>query len=106
MAAAPCVRPLFTHSTHTRARTHHQSERCCSDGECRKIATASKDATVKIWDLGLGRCITVLSGHTMSVTCLRWGGDGLIYTGSQDRMVKVYAAEDVRACPSAIVLIG
>lgn len=58
---------------------------------------------MKIWDLGLGRCITVLSGHTMSVTCLRWGGDGLIYTGSQDRMVKVYAAEDVRARPSAIV---
>lgn len=68
-----------------------------SDGECRKIATASKDASVKIWDIATGRCVIVLSGHTMSVTCLRWGGDGLIYTGSQDRTVKVYAAQDVRS---------
>ena len=58
---------------------------------------------MKIWDISTGRCVTVLSGHTMSVTCLRWGGEGLIYTGSQDRTVKVYAEADVRlrgrACP-------
>lgn len=44
----------------------------------------------------IGVCITVLSGHTASVTCLRWGGEGLIFTGSQDRTIKVYAAADVR----------
>jgi ribosome assembly protein 4 len=29
----------------------------------------------------------------MSVTCLRWSGEGLIYTASQDRMVKVFSPE-------------
>lgn len=42
------------------------------------------------------------------MTCLRWGGEGLIYTGSQDRTIKVYAAENVRAVhisPSPFLLL-
>lgn len=38
----------------------------------------------------------ILTGHTQSVTCLRWGGDGLLYSASQDRTIKVWA-HDVRA---------
>ena len=30
----------------------------------------------------------------MSVTCLRWGGEGLIMSGSQDRTIKVYSDAD------------
>jgi len=58
-----------------------------------RFASASKDGTVKIWDIELGRVLRGLSGHTASVTCVRWGGMGLIYTGSQDRTVKVYNEE-------------
>ncbi|PQE03970.1 wd repeat protein [Rutstroemia sp. NJR-2017a BVV2] len=36
----------------------------------------------------------VLSGHKGSVSCVRWGGTGFIYTGSHDKTVKVWNAKD------------
>eukprot|EP00026_Physarum_polycephalum_P008053 Phypoly_transcript_08130.p1 GENE.Phypoly_transcript_08130~~Phypoly_transcript_08130.p1 ORF type:complete len:471 (+),score=19.98 Phypoly_transcript_08130:59-1471(+) len=63
-----------------------------------RFASSSKDATVKIWDISLGRAILTLSGHTASVTCLRWGGMGLIYTGSQDRTIRVHSAVEGKLC--------
>ena len=32
-----------------------------------------------------------------SVTSIRWGGDGLIYSGSQDRTIKMWRDSDVRS---------
>ncbi|TKR82112.1 hypothetical protein L596_015885 [Steinernema carpocapsae] len=40
----------------------------------------------------------VLSGHTAGVTSIRWGGEGLIYSGSQDRTIKVWRADDGVMC--------
>ena len=31
-------------------------------------------------------------GHADSIECVKWGGEGLIYTASRDRTVKVWAA--------------
>jgi ribosome assembly protein 4 len=39
-----------------------------------------------------------LTSHTMSVTCLRWGGSDLIYTASQDRTIKVWRSDDGVLC--------
>jgi WD40 repeat protein len=36
-----------------------------------------------------------LTGHSASVNVVRWGGEGVIYTGSSDRTVKVWSAADV-----------
>ena len=55
-----------------------------------RLASASKDSTVRIWDVPLRRIEMVLSGHKGSVTCVRWGGIGRIYTASQDKSVKVW----------------
>ncbi|KAL7986901.1 hypothetical protein Chor_005820 [Crotalus horridus] len=52
---------------------------------------------VRIWDTVAGRCDKILTSHTQSVTCLRWGGDGLLYSSSQDRTIKVWRAQDVMA---------
>ena len=43
----------------------------------------------------MSTCILSLSGHTQSVTCIRWGGRDLIYSSSQDRTIKVWRREDV-----------
>ncbi|XP_043260779.1 notchless protein homolog 1 [Colletes gigas] len=66
--------------------------------ECRYLVSASKDCDLRIWDTKLGQTVRVLSGHTRSVTCVRWGGSGLIYSASQDRTVKVWRADDGILC--------
>lgn len=55
-----------------------------------RLASASKDLTVRVWDLPLRRVDMILSGHKGSVTCVRWGGIGRIYTASQDKSIKIW----------------
>lgn len=54
-----------------------------------------QDTTVRVWDVLQCRVVRVLSGHTDSVTGIKWGGEGLIYTASQDRTIKVWQARNV-----------
>jgi len=55
-----------------------------------RIASSSKDATVRIWDAISRRADIVLSGHKDSVSCVKWGGTGFIYTASLDRTIKIW----------------
>jgi ribosome assembly protein 4 len=63
-----------------------------------RLATASKDGTVRIWDTVRRTTIMTFASHTSSVTCVKWGGgndlaqfpQGIIYTTSQDRTVKLW----------------
>ncbi|KAJ0430512.1 putative transcription factor WD40-like family [Helianthus annuus] len=57
---------------------------------CRRFVSSSKDGDARIWDVTLRRSVICLSGHTLAVTCVKWGGDGFIYTGSQDCTIKVW----------------
>lgn len=61
-----------------------------SNAQCRRIASGSKDACVRIWDIPAKRCLVSLSGHTAGVTCVKWGSSGLVYSASQDRTIKVW----------------
>lgn len=66
------------------------------DGTSR-LASASKDGTVRVWVVNTGRTEHVLSGHKGSVSSVKWGaggadGTGLIYTGSHDKTIKVWDA--------------
>lgn len=58
--------------------------------QCTRFASASKDSTIKVWDGVRGTCLFSLSGHTMCVTCVKWGGEGLIFSSSEDRTIKVW----------------
>uniref|UniRef100_A0A915BX92 NLE domain-containing protein n=1 Tax=Parascaris univalens TaxID=6257 RepID=A0A915BX92_PARUN len=64
----------------------------------RFLASAGKDGMIRIWDTVSYTVVRTLSSHTASVTSIRWGGEGLIYSGSQDRTVKVWRAEDGVLC--------
>ncbi|KAK4407214.1 Notchless protein [Sesamum angolense] len=48
---------------------------------CRRFVSASKDGDARIWDVTLRKCVICLTGHTLAITCVKWGGDGVIYTG-------------------------
>ncbi|CAH2073848.1 unnamed protein product [Thlaspi arvense] len=56
----------------------------------RRFVTCSKDGDARIWDLKLRRSLICLSGHTRAVTCVKWGGDGTIYTGSEDCTIRMW----------------
>ena len=63
---------------------------------CNRVVTASKDKTLKIWrvDGSSTREECTLSAHTACVTCVKWGGGGLIYSSSEDRLLIVWNAGD------------
>lgn len=68
------------------------------DGRANRVASASKDGSIRIWNVTLGTCGKAMSGHLQSVTALRWSGEGLIYSASQDRTIKVWRTSDGALC--------
>lgn len=66
--------------------------------DCRYFASSSKDGDIRVWDSVLCQCTKILTGHTHSVTAIKWGGAGLLYSASQDRTVKVWRIKDGVLC--------
>jgi len=60
---------------------------------CERLVTASKDNLIKIWNVRTRKCEVTMSGHLDSVESVKWGGEGLIYSASRDRTIKVWCAE-------------
>ncbi|KAG2223667.1 hypothetical protein INT45_007245 [Circinella minor] len=65
------------------------------NSKANRLASSSKDSTVRVWDTALRRVIMTISQHTAAVTCVKWGGEGLIYTASQDKTIKVWNSSGV-----------
>lgn len=53
-----------------------------------RLASASKDGTVRVWSPH--RLLFSMS-HTASVNAVRWSGSGIVYTASSDRTVKLWS---------------
>jgi hypothetical protein len=70
----------------------------------RRIATASSDTTLRIWEPGTGHEPRVLRGHEQALFSVEWSPDGRhIATGSDDETARIW---DVDATGEPRVLRG
>ena len=57
-----------------------------------RLASASEDNTVRVWDAGTGECVRTLEGHTNRVAALVELRDGQLASASCDKTVRVWDA--------------
>jgi WD40 repeat protein len=59
----------------------------------KRLASASEDKTVKVWDAQTGQELLTLKGHDGQVNSVAFSPDGhRLASGSQDGTVKIYDA--------------
>jgi WD40 repeat protein len=70
-----------------------------------KLATASTDGSVKIWDLGNGHEMLAYNGHKGKVSCLAWSPDGkFIASAGDEKTIKIWnttTGKDEQSIPAA-----
>merc|ERR1711908_161724 len=68
-----------------------------------KLASCSDDKSIRIWDMGVKRCIEVLKGHTFYVYAICSLPGMRLVSGSGDRTVRIW---DLMELGDAKVLQG
>ncbi|KAJ3075323.1 hypothetical protein HDU98_008571 [Podochytrium sp. JEL0797] len=80
--------------SHTQLITGIAWEPLHLNAACNRFATSSKDMSIKIWNAQTRQVLISMTGHTAPVTCIKWGGTGLMYSASRDKSVRVWDAKD------------
>ena len=46
-----------------------------------------------MWDAVTLQCQFSMSSHSLAVSCVRWGGEGLLYSASKDTTINVWDSQ-------------
>ena len=66
----------------------------CFSSDGKKIASGSRDETVRVWHVETGECIKTFEGHNDVVCSVCFSSDGKkIASGSHDKTVRVWHVE-------------
>lgn len=57
-----------------------------------RVVSGSRDASLRLWDIKTGQCLSIFHGHQAAVRCVQYDGR-LIVSGAYDFLVKVWDAE-------------
>ncbi|NTW37409.1 MAG: hypothetical protein HGB17_15070, partial [Syntrophobacteraceae bacterium] len=64
----------------------------------RHAVSASRDKTLKVWDIMTAECLNTFKGHTGKINCLALTpNDEMIVSGSEDKTIKVWDLGLVRS---------
>jgi len=70
---------------------HNSSVRSVAWSHTTRLASASQDNTVKIWDSATGQCVATLKGHSDWVSVVAWSHDATrLASASDDNTVKIW----------------
>ncbi|PWN28856.1 WD40 repeat-like protein [Jaminaea rosea] len=81
---------------HTKWITSLAFEPAHLNADSPRLASSSKDGTVRVWNTSNRTCAFTLAAHSSSVNLVRWGGEsgenggGVLYTAANDRTVKIW----------------
>ena len=64
---------------------------CCFSADSRLLVSASKDTTLKAWDVRMGKLKEDLPGHRDEVYAVDWSPDGeKVGSGGRDKQVRIW----------------
>ena len=93
----PPPKPFRAYRLKATLRGHTRGVACARfspDGKW--IASCGADASVRIWEVGSGKCVHVLMGHLAGVSTVSWAPEGgLLASGGDDKVVRLWNATTV-----------
>lgn len=94
MDSVVCIWDFETHELvgrplkgHTKWITSIAWEPLHLDPDCNVVASSSKDGSIRFWSRINNCCLLVINAHQKSITKMLIGGNGVIYSASEDTTI-------------------